>query len=125
MSSGTPTTRVDDEVIYVIVTRQLGPLESAVRRLLDRLDAGDLGRGPASEDRHPAEEHSMLRTQSHCGTLTEPPYASWREFDPEDALRFFALQMHEVEMIKSIPQELIAEGTDWRLLNELKRELKA
>jgi uncharacterized protein with HEPN domain len=34
--------RVDDEVIYVIVTRQLGPLE-AVRRLLDRLDAGSLG----------------------------------------------------------------------------------
>jgi uncharacterized protein with HEPN domain len=33
--------RVDDEVIYVIVTRQLGPLESAIRRLLDRLDAGD------------------------------------------------------------------------------------
>jgi uncharacterized protein with HEPN domain len=35
--------RVDDEVIYVIVTRQLGPLEAAVRRLLDRLDAGDIG----------------------------------------------------------------------------------
>jgi uncharacterized protein with HEPN domain len=35
--------RVDDEVIYVIVTRQLGPLEAAARRLLDRLDAGDLG----------------------------------------------------------------------------------
>ena len=28
--------RVDDEVIYVIVTRQLEPLETAVRRLLDR-----------------------------------------------------------------------------------------
>jgi uncharacterized protein with HEPN domain len=30
--------RVDDEVIYVIVTRQLGSLEDAVRRLLDRLE---------------------------------------------------------------------------------------
>ena len=28
-------------------------------------------------------------------------------------------------MIKSSPNELIAEGTDWRFLNELKRELKA
>jgi hypothetical protein len=28
-------------------------------------------------------------------------------------------------MIKSIPQKIIAEATDWRLLNELKRELKA
>ena len=28
-------------------------------------------------------------------------------------------------MIKSSPNALIAEGTDWRFLNELKRELKA
>jgi hypothetical protein len=27
-------------------------------------------------------------------------------------------------MIKSSPQKIIAEGTDWRFLNELKRELK-
>ena len=43
----------------------------------------------------------------------------------EDSLRFFALRLHEVGMIKSSPNELIAEGTDWRFLNELKRELKA
>jgi len=28
-------------------------------------------------------------------------------------------------MIKSTPQRLIAQGTDWRFLNELKKELKA
>jgi len=28
-------------------------------------------------------------------------------------------------MIKTVPQKLIARGTDWRFLNELKRELKA
>jgi NitT/TauT family transport system substrate-binding protein len=58
-------------------------------------------------------------------TLTELPYASWREFDPEDSMRFFALRLHEVGMIKSSPNKIIAEGTDWRFLNELKRELKA
>jgi NitT/TauT family transport system substrate-binding protein len=58
-------------------------------------------------------------------TLTELPYASWRELDPEDAMRFYALRLHEVGMIKSTPNELIAKGTDWRFLNELKRELKA
>ena len=58
-------------------------------------------------------------------TLTSIPYAQWREFDPEDSLRFFALRLHEVGMIKSSPNKLIAEGTDWRFLNELKRELKA
>jgi NitT/TauT family transport system substrate-binding protein len=58
-------------------------------------------------------------------TLTELPYASWREYDAEDSLRFFALRLHEVGMIGSSPNQLIAEGTDWRFLNELKRELKA
>jgi NitT/TauT family transport system substrate-binding protein len=58
-------------------------------------------------------------------TLTELPYDRWREFDPEDSLRFFALRLHEVGMINSSPNALIAEGTDWRFLNELKRELKA
>jgi NitT/TauT family transport system substrate-binding protein len=58
-------------------------------------------------------------------TLTELPYASWREFDAEDSLRFFALRLHEIGMIKSSLNRLIAEGTDWRFLNELKRELKA
>lgn len=58
-------------------------------------------------------------------TLTEVPYNVWREFDPEDSLRFCALRLYEVGMIKTTPNELIGEGTDWRFLNELKRELKA
>ncbi len=32
--------------------------------------------------------------------------------------------MQELDMIKSSPQEIIANGTDWQFLNELKRELK-
>jgi len=58
-------------------------------------------------------------------TLTELPYDRWREFDPEDSMRFYALRLHEAGMIKSGPNVLLAEGTDWRFLNELKRELKA
>jgi NitT/TauT family transport system substrate-binding protein len=58
-------------------------------------------------------------------TLTEIPYGQWREFDVEDSLRFFALRLHEVGMIKSSPNQLLAEGTDWRFLKEIKRELKA
>jgi NitT/TauT family transport system substrate-binding protein len=57
--------------------------------------------------------------------LQEVPYDRWREYDPEDTMRFFALRLHEVGMIKSTPQEIIAAGTDWRFINELKRELKA
>jgi NitT/TauT family transport system substrate-binding protein len=58
-------------------------------------------------------------------TLTELPYDRWREYDPEDTLRFYALRLHEAGMITSTPNKIIAEGTDWRFLNELKRELKA
>jgi len=58
-------------------------------------------------------------------TLTELPYDRWREYDPEEALRFYALRLHEVDMIRSSPKQIIAEGTDWRFLNEIKRELKA
>ena len=56
--------------------------------------------------------------------LSEIRYDVWRDYDPEDTLRFYALRMHEAGMIKSDPQTLIARHTDWRLLNELKREMK-
>jgi NitT/TauT family transport system substrate-binding protein len=58
-------------------------------------------------------------------TVTELPYNVWREYDPEDSMRFYALRLHEVGMVKSSPNALLGEGTDWRFLNELKRELKA
>jgi NitT/TauT family transport system substrate-binding protein len=56
--------------------------------------------------------------------LKEIPYGQWRQYDPEDAIRFYALWMREVGMLKSSPQQIIARGTDWRFLNELKKELK-
>jgi NitT/TauT family transport system substrate-binding protein len=53
------------------------------------------------------------------------PYSKWREDDdPEDSVRFYALRLHEVGMIKSTPHKIIAQGTDWHFLNEIKRELK-
>jgi len=58
-------------------------------------------------------------------TIKELPYDRWREYDPEDTVRFFALRLHEAGLIKSSPQKIIAQGTDWRFLRELKKELKA
>jgi NitT/TauT family transport system substrate-binding protein len=57
-------------------------------------------------------------------TLTDLPYDRWREFDPADSMRFYALRLHEARMISTTPNAILAEGTDWRFLNELKRELK-
>jgi NitT/TauT family transport system substrate-binding protein len=58
-------------------------------------------------------------------TLRDARFDRWREFDPEDTLRFYALRLRETGMIKSSPKQIIAQGTDWRFLKELKRELKA
>ena len=58
-------------------------------------------------------------------TIEEVPYDRWHEYDPEDLLRFYALRLHEAGMVNSNPNALLANGTDWRFVNELKRELKA
>lgn len=56
--------------------------------------------------------------------LKELPYAKWRDYDAEDTIRFYALRLHEARVIRSTPQRIISQGTDWRFLQELKRELK-
>jgi NitT/TauT family transport system substrate-binding protein len=57
-------------------------------------------------------------------TLKEIRYTAWRDYAPEDAVRFYSLRLREIGMIKSTPGKIIADGTDWRFFNELKRELK-
>jgi NitT/TauT family transport system substrate-binding protein len=56
--------------------------------------------------------------------LKDIPYDKWREYSHEDTLRFYALRLHEAGMIKSSPQRILSQGTDWRFLDELKKELK-
>jgi NitT/TauT family transport system substrate-binding protein len=58
-------------------------------------------------------------------TLSELPYDRWREFEPEDTVRFYALRLRETGFIKSSPQKIIADGTNWSLLNEPKRDQSA
>lgn len=54
----------------------------------------------------------------------EIPYAQWREYDPEDTLRFYAVRLHQLGLIQRSPNSLIDEISDWSFLTELKRELK-
>ncbi|MCK1302775.1 ABC transporter substrate-binding protein [Bradyrhizobium sp. 24] len=56
-------------------------------------------------------------------TLADVPYNRWREFDPEDTIRFYALRLREARMLKSNPAKIIADAADWRFLNEVRREL--
>jgi NitT/TauT family transport system substrate-binding protein len=57
-------------------------------------------------------------------SLQELGYRVWRDYDPEDTVRFYALRMNEAGFTKVVPQRIIAKHTDWRFLNEIKRELK-
>jgi len=56
-------------------------------------------------------------------TLADVPYGRWRDYDPEDTIRFYALRLREAGMLKSSPAKIIADGADWRFLNEVRGEL--
>jgi NitT/TauT family transport system substrate-binding protein len=57
-------------------------------------------------------------------TLKEIQYSKWREYDAEDTIRFYSLRLRESGLIRATPNKILADGTDWRFFNELKRELK-
>jgi NitT/TauT family transport system substrate-binding protein len=99
----------------------------ATKRVLRAiLKAADLCvREPPSVARQLVDTGFTDRYDYALQTLGELTYDKWREYDPEDTLRFYALRLHEAGMVKSSPQKIIAEGTDWRFLDEVKRELKA
>ena len=56
-------------------------------------------------------------------TLADVPYNRWRDYDPEDTIRFYALRLREAGMLKSSPAKIVADGADWRFLNEVRREI--
>ena len=95
----------------------------AVRALLKGADVCALD--PDRVARHLVEKGYTKRFDYAQQALKDTPYARWREYDPTDTVRFYSMRLHEAGMIKTIPQKILAEGTDWRFLNELKRELKA
>jgi NitT/TauT family transport system substrate-binding protein len=90
------------------------------------LKAADIcAQEPERVARYLAAKGYEVRYEIGLEVLKSLPYARWRQSSPEDTLRFHALRLHEVGLIKSSPQKLIAQGADWRFLKELKKELKA
>ena len=94
----------------------------AVRAILKSADL--CAAEPARAARMIVDRGFVERYDHAFETIRGLPYSKWREYDPEDTVRFYALRLHEAGMVKSSPQKLIAQGTDWRILNDLKRELK-
>jgi NitT/TauT family transport system substrate-binding protein len=96
------------------------------RALRAILKAADLCAGDPARAAQRLVDGGFTRRYDHAyQALSDLPYDRWREYDPEDTIRFYALRMHDVGFIKSSPNRIIADGTDWRFLNELKHELKA
>jgi NitT/TauT family transport system substrate-binding protein len=79
---------------------------------------------PEKSAQHLVDSGFVKRYDYALETIRLIPYDLWHDYDAEDTMRFYALKMHEVGMLKTDPNTLIAEGTDWRFLNELKREMK-
>jgi NitT/TauT family transport system substrate-binding protein len=89
------------------------------------LKAADLcATDPVRAARRMVDFDSHPRYDDALQILSELQYDKWREYDPEDTIRFYALRLRDSGFIKSSPQKIIAEGTDWRFLDEVKRELK-
>lgn len=104
-------------------TRNPVATKRALRALLKATDI--CAQAPERAARYLVAKGLEPRYETALEVLRKLPYGRWRDFNPEDTLRFHALRLHEAGMIKSNPNKLIAQGTDWRFLNELKRELKA
>jgi NitT/TauT family transport system substrate-binding protein len=79
---------------------------------------------PERAARFMADKGLVRRYDHTLQTIKELPYDRWGEYDPEDTLRFYALRLHEAAMIKNSPQKIIVQGSNWRFLRELKKELK-
>jgi NitT/TauT family transport system substrate-binding protein len=99
----------------------------ATRRGLQAiLEAADICANEPERAAQTVVDHGFTANSGYAvQSLKDVPYDRWREYDPEDTVRFYSLRLQEVGMIKSSPEQIIQRGTDWRHFNELKRELKA
>jgi NitT/TauT family transport system substrate-binding protein len=55
--------------------------------------------------------------------FNEIPYDKWRHYGPEDTIRFWALRLKELGIIKYSPEEFISKNTDWSHIASLKKEM--
>ena len=51
------------------------------------------------------------------------PYEKWRDDNPEDTVRFYALRLKELGIFQVKPHNIITQNTDWSFLESLKKEL--
>ena len=104
------------------VARNPVATKRAMRALLK---AADLCSAEPERTERTLVERGFYKDYSNSAqVLRDIPYKRWREYDSADRLRFYALRLHEAGMLKTAPQKLLAQGTDWRFVDQLRKELK-
>jgi NitT/TauT family transport system substrate-binding protein len=100
-----------------------GATKAAIRACLKTADfcAAD----PAAVARHLVSNGFAADEAFTAEALAEIPYTRWHEFDVEDSMRLYAIRLHQAGQVTRTPQQIIAEGADWRLFEKLKREIMA
>lgn len=94
----------------------------ALRALVKAADV--IAKDPDGSARFLVDRGYASNFEYTCDILREIPYNIWRDFDPVDSVRFYALRLKRAGLIKSTPDEIIERGTDFRYLSALQRELK-
>ncbi|MEQ1804384.1 MAG: ABC transporter substrate-binding protein [Burkholderiaceae bacterium] len=95
------------------------------RALRALLKAADLCAAEPERTARTLADRGFYKDVGHSTqALRDIPYKRWREYDSADSLRFYALRLHEAGFIKSNPQKLLAQGTSWRFIEQLKKEMK-
>ena len=90
------------------------------RALRAMLKGADIcAQDPERAARYLVEKRYEPRYAVALEVVKDLPYRRWRDAEPEDTVRFHALRLYEAGIIKTSPAKLIAQGTDWRFLNEL------
>jgi NitT/TauT family transport system substrate-binding protein len=93
----------------------------ALRAMLKGADV--VAKDPEGVARHMVDRQLTSSFDYTCELLKKMPYDVWRDFDPVDSIRFYALRLKEAGIIKAAPDEILERGTDFRYFQQLRKEL--
>jgi NitT/TauT family transport system substrate-binding protein len=103
------------------VTRHPIATTRALRAILNGIDLS--GHDPEGAVRFLVDQGYTTQYDYTLQAVTTIHAGGWRaEYDAEDTLRYYALRLYEAGMIRSSPDNIIARGTDWRFLAEVRRD---
>jgi NitT/TauT family transport system substrate-binding protein len=103
------------------VTRHPVATTRALRAILNGIDLS--GHDPEGAVRFLVDHGYTTEYDYTLQAVSTIHAGGWRaDYDAEDTLRYYALRLYEAGVITSSPDKIIARGTDWRFLAEVRRD---